>query len=407
MNTVLNTEDLLTSNHTSEEEQAVNLIYRFATQKDEWFNLLLSLSNCLEISDTLPASHPYKDSASRLLTHLRSALRISLQLQSASQRNQATALLKQLPIGALIIDAHSRVIECNELAKSQIAQHPKLCMVGNYLFANQDSKRVAALDALFSEHKRLISQEQSASIELPCHRQGKAKRQRTLRLHITPLNNDNSLNSHYYVCLHPSGNHTLPIDAIRSHFELTETEALVASTLVNELTSQNTANRLGIKESTVRGHLSNIYDKVGVTRKQELIRKLLVYGLVNTSAPAQPNELTLTEHHEQSQFIYLRDGRKLCYSDHIIAPNTQPGLATARRSKVKNDSQQTPQTQETILLLHNLMGSRMELPPSAAKISASKEIRIIVPERPGYGDSDPHPSRTHKDFCMDVVELLD
>jgi len=80
--------------------------------------------------------------------------------------------------------------------------------------------------------------------------------------------------------------------------------------------------------------------------------------------------------------ITLKDGRKLGYVD----SGSTDGLP--------------------IFLLHGTPGSRIfgfEKEP----IIASENLRLITPERPGYGLSDPLPSRTMKDFCKDVEQLAD
>jgi hypothetical protein len=60
-----------------EEAQLIHLIYHFAGKKDEWFNLLLSLSNCISIYESLPDSHPYQGVSEPLLSHSRNVIKIS------------------------------------------------------------------------------------------------------------------------------------------------------------------------------------------------------------------------------------------------------------------------------------------------------------------------------------------
>jgi pimeloyl-ACP methyl ester carboxylesterase len=61
-----------------------------------------------------------------------------------------------------------------------------------------------------------------------------------------------------------------------------------------------------------------------------------------------------------------------------------------------------------LLLFHGTPGSRKIIKQSKGESWTEKfGIRLIVPERPGYGLSDPEPERTIKDWASDVEELVD
>ena len=140
------------------------------------------------------------------------------------------------------------------------------------------------------------------------------------------------------------------VELLKQHYQLTETEALVASTLVQEVSSQKTAKKLQLKETTIRGHLSSIYLKLDVKRKPELIRKVLLHSLLSLPKPAIPDTKPLklvTPNTSENDFIYLPDGRKLSYLDY---------QNTAKQTQTTTD-------QEVILILHNVMGSACEIPP--------------------------------------------
>ncbi len=59
-----------------------------------------------------------------------------------------------------------------------------------------------------------------------------------------------------------------------------------------------------------------------------------------------------------------------------------------------------------VFLFHGLPGSRLSwgLLPDNPFPSG---MRIIAPDRPGYGKSDPKPGRTQLDWANDVAELAD
>jgi pimeloyl-ACP methyl ester carboxylesterase len=83
-----------------------------------------------------------------------------------------------------------------------------------------------------------------------------------------------------------------------------------------------------------------------------------------------------------TQTIQLRDGRTLAYTEHG-APDGLP-----------------------VIFFHGNPGSRFMRHPDES-IAESVGVRIITPDRPGYGLSDFKPNRTLLDTPADVADLLD
>lgn len=79
--------------------------------------------------------------------------------------------------------------------------------------------------------------------------------------------------------------------------------------------------------------------------------------------------------------ITLRDGRRLALTEWGI-PDGRP-----------------------VLFCHGMPGSRLWCPDEAATTAA--DVRLIIPDRPGVGGSDPKPRRSVGDWPADVVELAD
>ncbi|KDP42736.1 hypothetical protein JCGZ_23676 [Jatropha curcas] len=87
--------------------------------------------------------------------------------------------------------------------------------------------------------------------------------------------------------------------------------------------------------------------------------------------------------------IKLRDGRHLAYKQHGVSKDV---------AKFK------------IIYVHGFDSSRHD-PVVAAHISPEifEELGVYIVsfDRPGYGESDPHPERTLKSFALDIEELAD
>jgi pimeloyl-ACP methyl ester carboxylesterase len=60
-----------------------------------------------------------------------------------------------------------------------------------------------------------------------------------------------------------------------------------------------------------------------------------------------------------------------------------------------------------VLFCHGTPGSRLGITPEMATTAATLGMRLIVPDRPGYGLSDPWPDRSLVDWPHDVAALMD
>lgn len=405
INLLENNAPLAIETFSLEEDELISLIYRFASKKDEWFNLLLSLSNCISISENLPHEHPFRDVSLRVMKHLKTAIKISAQLSSQEHPLQTESSLNHIPMAALIINETGRIIDINERAEhffnaSQHWQIDQGYLSAEHLRLNTELMPLTG-DQNFSIISLALEPVDSAVESLSTKKayQGKPK-----LVHLTALPGneaDMQLSQHFYLCFQTEQEELINTELLKAHYQLTDTEALVVVTLINELSSKKTATKLKLKEATVRGHLSNIYQKLGVTRKPELIRKVLLYKLGSSHQLDRPLSPIADKTSEPEQnVIYLKDGRRMSYCDH-----PKPELLKNKRATDPYCS--TSSETHAIILLHNLMGSSMELPPGASSLFEQENIRIIVPERPGYGDSDCHPERNHQDWCSDLEQLLD
>ncbi len=85
----------------------------------------------------------------------------------------------------------------------------------------------------------------------------------------------------------------------------------------------------------------------------------------------------------QDRLVGLPDGRRLAYAEYG-APLGVP-----------------------VLYCHGTPGSRLGVTPTMAGQATAAGVRLIVPDRPGYGLSDPQPDRTLPDWPLDAACLLD
>lgn len=320
----------------------ISVIYRFASRQEDYANLLLALSNCITKTYGQPEGALQEALEATLLPHFRNAIQIGNALSEATHFRQTfQGALERLPMAAGLADRDGHVLVANHAARTwlQRQDHP----VGPLrLPRDPDMASCPVVTAMVPS----ASEADSDVCVFAVPGIGPGALDRTL---------------------------------LEQGYGLTPAECRVVECVIRHHSTRAMADSLGLQEATVRDHLSSLYAKMAVSRKPELIHKLLFSGLLDTrgatlAPPERPDDSVKS--------IVLGDGRRLAYREY--------GAAKGR----------------PVLLFHNVMGSSLEPPPGGAETASRLGIRLIVPERPGYGDSDPQPGRTKRDWCQDIRELI-
>ncbi|WP_374574256.1 alpha/beta fold hydrolase [Phenylobacterium sp.] len=171
---------------------------------------------------------------------------------------------------------------------------------------------------------------------------------------------------------------------LRESFGLTAAEARLARKLRDGRSLQEAADELKVSVNTLRNQLRAIFEKMGLKRQSDLVRALTelssVAGAIEAEAQAPPSKV-VGKAPPLAQ-VRLADGRRLAYRDY--------GDPAGR----------------VMLAFHEGMGSSL-LPPGTGALAARLGLRVICAERPGFGQSDPHPDYTFDNVAADMVELCD
>ncbi len=164
----------------------------------------------------------------------------------------------------------------------------------------------------------------------------------------------------------------LRYDSLHALFGLTRAEARLVRCLCNG--SANTveaAKACGISAHTARSQLKSVFAKVGVGSQLDLVKKILT----SVAVLAHPGEA------ERREVLTLPDGRRLCYSEY-------------------GDPHGVP-------VLHFLsLGMSCHHFHPELRALADEGLRLITPERPGIGHSDPKAGYTAADIAEDMRHLL-
>ena len=172
---------------------------------------------------------------------------------------------------------------------------------------------------------------------------------------------------------------------VQESFGLTEAEVRLARKLREGLSLQQAADSLGTSINTVRNQLRAVFDKMGLQRQSDLVRALTELGAVAGALDADANAAGISRVMADAppvRSIGLRDGRRLAFRDYGD-PDGRP-----------------------LISFHEGLGSSL-LPPGSQALAQELGLRIITPERPGYGQSDPRSGYSFESVAQDVVELCD
>jgi pimeloyl-ACP methyl ester carboxylesterase/DNA-binding CsgD family transcriptional regulator len=173
---------------------------------------------------------------------------------------------------------------------------------------------------------------------------------------------------------------------LQASFALTAAETDIMLKVASGMTIKQTAAELGISVNTVRNHLQAIYTKSGINRQGDLVLVVTQLSIILAATGAGETS-DHTDHgrrlnaNTQQHFMILADGRKLAYRT-FGNPMGQP-----------------------VVYLHETIGSSRLL-PGTHELAEQLGLYLIVPERPGFGHSDPNPDFSFEAVCADTVALL-
>ncbi|MFN3523420.1 MAG: alpha/beta fold hydrolase [Phenylobacterium sp.] len=176
--------------------------------------------------------------------------------------------------------------------------------------------------------------------------------------------------------------------SIRESFGLTPAETRLAARLKEGQTLAEAARDLGVSVNTVRNQLRAIFDKMGLNRQSELVRALTQLGALagvfqadEVRGPAiLATERGAAEAAPQTRFLRLTDGRRIAYRDY--------GALRGR----------------PVLIVHQGMGSSL-LPRGSDALARDFGLRLICPERPGVGRSEPRADYSFEGVGADLAEV--
>lgn len=169
-------------------------------------------------------------------------------------------------------------------------------------------------------------------------------------------------------------------------FQLTKAESRLLAALVNGYSIEDYADEAGLSRNTLRSQMKSLFRKTGTNRQEEVVRQVLnspalIAGERHNHDRPEVNQTPRDERRLQ-QGICLADGRWLSFAEY------------------------GPIDGRPLLFAHGLTGCRLQTHPDESALY-EQGIRLLVPDRPGFGMSDIDEKRSVLGWADDVKQLLD
>jgi DNA-binding CsgD family transcriptional regulator len=216
-----------------------------------------------------------------LAPHLATALRVSHRLVTADLRTaSADAALDRLDTAVIFTDATARILFANRIAETLLAANDGIGFDKGSLCARDRSANLALRRAVAGcAGLTPVNGGPGGMIEIP-----RGDGRLPLRVVVAPFRSHAELDTALLrfarpvailMIANPEDEQRARKDDLRRRFRLTPAEADVTLEILKGDGREAAAARLGISMTTVRTHLSHIFEKTGVRRQAELVRLLM------------------------------------------------------------------------------------------------------------------------------------
>ncbi len=394
------------------DSELIGIVYEVAFDPHFWPDLLESVGNLFEdrrsngLHPRAPLDNDFeqvrffsnqieKGEARRfatLLPHLYRALKLKRKYTDVDHlRGQAQAIIEQFPVGVLLVNAEGKLISSNKHALDAIAGSNAVFLKNNVLCTAKTKQNQRLKHLIFDAANTTLddANEHISSINIKDKEEKSA-----ISLLITP---DPYANTYYdqraenYAAIFITSisvTQKIAAPMLQSLFNISPAEARLAALLASGADLSQAAKQAHISKNTAKVQLKSIFSKTGINRQAELIKLILTSPAVFSSKDTAPKKADNPPSIKYGSRIYeenhliLRDGRNLQYAEF-------------------GDPQGKP-----VIHIHGALGCRYERYPDDI-LTKKLGVRLIVPDRPGYGLSGHTPGHGYLDFADDLLELID
>jgi len=211
--------------------------------------------------------------------HIKRAVQLHSRLERIeSERALYETTIDRMLLGVIVFDDSGSIVRINRPAENILAQRDGLRICSTHLEASyaQENVKLQTLirRALVDKGSSISAIGQAMSITRPS---GHGKFGIAVRANLSNEWSEGPHRAAVTVFIRDPEQKPMAAsrEMIQQLFELTPTEASVATLLADGMTLDEVADKLEIRKNTARAHLRSIFSKTGVKRQTSLIRLLL------------------------------------------------------------------------------------------------------------------------------------
>lgn len=305
--------------------------------------------------------------------------------QTAADKYRLESVLNNMPMAMLELGADLSLVGANERAQLMLDDGLFLCRQGQQV-ACLDSACQQRLNEMVARYVvpraeplapavfNLVAASDPGHV-VPCY------------LYQQPHFDLERQQATYHVCLLLNENaNATPgqnLLAYANHHQLTATETELLRMLANGLSIAEVAAQRSKSVHTVRTQVKTLLAKTGAGRQSNLILQARQF-----ISPQPGSTGTLAARGRPEKRFTLADGRQISYFD----SNDELGKKSADN------------VDRVLVHCHGMFTCRLD--PVDSEAVNRRRIRLIIPDRPGYGLSDPLPGHSLLDWADDLLALL-
>lgn len=353
--------------------QLIALIYQTASDAGSWEVLLERFGD--SAAAQLMAS---AEQAEQVLTpHFAQANRLLADTHHAEHGlDLLEQTLNRLPMAVAIADVQGKLLMHNQALPDLLSRHKAL-----YLQQMQLHTRPAhALQNAMAQMQAGLANDMRFKLD------GEGTGEPWLSVFLTRLPMPEQAFDAVLLMATDSQQALFSAQGLQQQYALTPAEARLAQQLLSGDSLEQACAALSVSINTGKTHLKQVFVKCGVKRQAEFIQ--LVYrsplgwlsGLPPLAAGARSVQAVSANEHPV-RFVNLADGRRLAYVD-------------------RGDPNGIP-----LVFTRGILGSRLTAHPDE-QVLLDKRIRLLVPDRPGCGQSDPNPQHSLLTWADDVRQWM-
>jgi len=268
-----------------------------------------------------------------------------------------STLLDKSRFKMIILDEHFKPIHCNQNAKQLhdaliCPNNPKqlnLSLLEQLKCAKSDDNTKVGASGLIALDYKNREEEQIylRSIKNHNHSAGKAA-QFNLLLMLDQSRQQSALNA----------------DLV-ARYELTDKEQMVLIQLIHGKSIKTIASESFVSDNTIKTHLKSLFRKTDTKSQTDLVGLVLTHEsqILDSYFDTTSGSATAASEHAKDLIIMLDDNTKIVYREY------------------------GPRDGYPIVMCHNGYGCRTSIPPNYAAICRKHKRRIIIPDRPGFGQT--------------------